>query len=239
MWMAETLMQTHLFWFWKFQTFSTQLIAYPYSTRGIYITGVVNGCRIHWWSQQSAKEEWGCTGVRFGGYNSKVTSAYWTGNRDTPVPEWESGGGTEGWRDDATLIYCFYLDSRIIHFVFGKVCQPFLLGKGAQAYSSITVSTRLIPPCMGDFLYGEQTLVNTPAITTQQKNTVEGLHLFSRQVAKRRNKIPSFIIIVEHTQCVKFWTLDLTVHRKSEKKNISSAILLYLFSPIFPHTFLF
>lgn len=52
-----------------------------------------------------------------------------------------------------------------------------LLGKGAQAYSSITVNTRLIPPCMGDLLYGEQTVVNTPATTTQQKNTVEGFTL--------------------------------------------------------------
>lgn len=55
-------------------------------------------------------------------------------------------------------------------------------------------------------------------------------------MAKRRNKIPSFIIIVEHTHYVKLWTLDLTVYRKSEK-NIPPAIILYLFSPILPHDF--
>ena len=177
MWRAETLTQSHLFWFWKFHTFSTRLIAYPYSTRGIYITGVVNGCRIHWWSQQSAKEEWACAGVRFEGCSPKVTSAYCTGNQDTHVPEWESGEGTEGWRDGATFRYCFYFGFQNYTL---RVCQSLpavLLGKGAQAYSSITVNTRLIPPCMGDFLYGEQTVVNTPATTTQQKNTVEGFTL--------------------------------------------------------------
>lgn len=125
MWRTETLTQPHLFRFWKFHMFSTRLIAYPYSTRGIYITGVVNGCRIHWWSQQSAKEEWGCTGVRFKGYSSKVTSSYWTGNRDTMCVNERVVKKLKVGEMIRLLYIVFILDSRIIHFVFGEVCQLF------------------------------------------------------------------------------------------------------------------
>jgi hypothetical protein len=134
------------------------------------------------------------------------------------------------------LYIVFIFGSRIIHSVFGKVCQLFAREGGASIYLNNCQHQAHTSLQRGLTLLGTN---NTEHYCDKQNNgrtRWRVLHLFSRQVAKRRNKMPSFIMIMEYTHCVKLRTLDLTVHRKSEK--IASSALLIYFSCLFLYNFI-
>lgn len=76
------------------------------------------------------------------------------------------------------IVSVFVFGCRIIHSVFGKVFQLGgwgLVGR-VQAYSSITVNDRILPPSKGNLPFREQTVLNTSATNNKTKEHTAALY---------------------------------------------------------------